>query len=187
MTTSEGTTTTDRQSIADVFATFYEDLYRCRSTDTNAAAHTSIPRRHLPDIPPFSMKEIKLAIKQLRNGKCRDTTGLMAEMLKAGGPTLHTHLQQLYNDALSPTATPPAQWKQTIISVIYKSGDPQLPNNYRPIAIIPLLYKLFARLLYNRLAPILDTYQTPDQAGFRHDYSTDDHLFTTTILQEKAR
>ena len=70
--------------------------------------------------------------------------------------------------------------------MIYKSGDPSLPSNYRPIAIIPLLYKLFARLLYNRLAPLLDAHQTPDQAGFRHDFSTDDHLFATRILGEQS-
>ena len=78
------------------------------------------------------------------------------------------------------------QCHTTTISVIFKSGDSQLPSNYRPIAIIPLLYKLFARLLYNRLEPLLDNHQTPDQAGFRHDYSTDDHLFTSTILHERS-
>ena len=88
---------------------------------------------------------------------------------------------------LLPNATPPAEWKYTTISVIFKSGDPQLPNNYRPISIIPLLYKLFARLLYNRLEPLLDKHQTPDQAGFRRNYSTDDHLFTTTIVHERSQ
>ena len=52
--------------------------------------------------------------------------------------------------------------------------------------IIPLLYKLYARLLYNRLEPLLDQHQTPDQAGFRHNYCTVDHLYTTTILQAQS-
>ena len=185
MITQEGTATTDRQSIADVFATFYEELYQRRPTDNNINNADDHQCNH-QTIPQFSLQEVTSAINQLRNGKCKDTTGLLAEMIKNGGPTLHTHLQQLYNDVISPTNTPPAQWKQTTISVLYKSGDPQLPNNYRPIAIIPLLYKLFARLLYNRLVPILDSHQTPDQAGFRHNYSTDDHLFTTAILHEKS-
>ena len=37
---------------------------------------------------------------------------------------------------------------------------------------------MFARLLYNRLEPILDQEQPPQQAGFRRKFSTDDHLFT---------
>ena len=148
MTTCEGTTTTDRQSIADVFATFYEDLYRCRPTDETADNTINHSHDHVQDIPPFSFEEISDAINQLRNGKCKDTTGLIAEMLKAGGPLLHSQLQQLYNDVIAQDNVPPSQWRQTTISVIYKSGDPQLPNNYRPIAIIPLLYKLLAQLLY---------------------------------------
>ena len=188
MTTSTNTTTTDRQSIADVFATFYEELYRRRpqESDANTITNTIDNNAH-DDIPPFSLQEIDKAIHQLRSGKCKDTNGLIAEMLKTGGPTLRSHLQRLYNDVLSPNAAPPAQWKYTSISVIFKSGDAQLPNNYRPIAIIPLLYKLFARLLYNRLEPHLDAHQSHDQAGFRHNYSTDDHLFTTTILHERSQ
>ena len=185
MTTREGTTTTDRQSIADVFASFYEDLYECRSTEDTTTDVINPSRDQRQDIRPFSLEEVSIAINQLGNGRCKDTTFLIAEMLKAGGPTLHSQLQRLFNDVISPDATPPTQWKQTTISVIYKSGDPQLPSNYRPIAIIPVLYKLFARLLYNRLAPPLDAHQTPDQAGFRHGFNTDDHLFATTILHEQ--
>ena len=82
--------------------------------------------------------------------------------------------------------TPPQQWKQATVTVIHKSGDPKLPSNYRPISIIPLLYKLFSKILYNRLEPILDAHQTPDQAGSRHDYSTEGHLYTMTLLHEKS-
>ena len=185
MTTSANETTTNRQSIADVFATFYEDLYRHRPT-TGSNIHFDHNNNNGDVIDPFSTQELDKAINQLRSGKCRDTTGLLAEMLKNRGHTLRSHLLQLFNDVLSPNATPPAEWKHTTISVIFKSGDAQLPNNYRPIAIIPLLYKLFARLLYNRLEPHLDKYQPPDQAGFRHNYSTDDHLFTTTIIHERS-
>ena len=73
-----------------------------------------------------------------------------------------------------------------MIKVLYKSGNPQLPQNYRPIATIPMLYKFFSRLIYNRLEPTLDQQQSKDQAGFRRHRSTTDHLFTCTIMQEIA-
>ena len=95
-------------------------------------------------------------------------------------------LLDLYNNIASPTAPTPSCWKNTVIKVIHKSGSSQLPHNYRPIATIPLLYKLFSRLLYNRLHPILDPQQSSDQAGFRPHRSTCDHLFTITQVHEMA-
>eukprot|EP00959_Pyramimonas_sp_CCMP1952_P268714 5618338-Pyramimonas_sp.AAC.1 len=57
---------------------------------------------------------------------------------------------------------------------------------YRPITIIPVLYKLFARLVHSRLCPVLDEHQSADQAGFRIGVGTAHHLFAVTALQEKC-
>ena len=187
MVDASGANISDRQEIADVFASFYADLYRRRHHDDQFPTPTNADEGMCDDtIQLFTEQELDKAISQLRNGRCRDTTGLIAEMLKEGGPTLRTHLLCLYNDVVKADAPPPHDWKHTTISVIHKSGDTKLPNNYRPISIIPLLYKLFARLLYNRLESQLDSQQTPDQAGFRRTYSTADHLFTTSIIYERC-
>ena len=39
--------------------------------------------------------------------------------------------------------------------VIHKTGDREDPGNYRPICGLPILYKIFATVLYARLAPSL--------------------------------
>ena len=132
------------------------------------------------------MEELIKEIKKLKSGKCKDGSGLIAEMIKAGGDLLASILLDMYNEVIKPDATIPDAWKRSIISVVFKSGDAELPQNYRPITIIPLLYKLFSRLLYSLLAPILDKAQPPDQAGFRPGYSTVDHLFTFGVLNEKS-
>eukprot|EP00973_Karenia_brevis_P050366 6990483-Karenia_brevis.AAC.1 len=107
-------------------------------------------------------------------------------MIKLGGARVVEVLLDLFNEVLS-SRSPPQKWKESVISVIHKSGDERLPKNYRPITIIPVLYKLFARLLYRRLLPILDKAQCEDQAGFRKGYNTADHLLTFSILAEKSR
>jgi hypothetical protein len=48
------------------------------------------------------------------------------------------------------------------------------------------MYKLFARLLYNRISIGLLSQQSPDQAGFRPGYCTDDNMFTVMQILEKA-
>ena len=196
MTSEAGEATADRQSVADVLAAVYEDLYRRRddqnATSNDLSSNNRTPKLTSPNdggttnIPPITDKELDKALDGLKNRRCRDTNGLGAEMLKSGGQTLRQHLLRLYNEILQPHASPPQQWKQTTMTVIHKPGDPKPPCNHRPISIVPLLYKLLSEILYNRLAPLLDTHQTPDQAGFRHDYSTEDHLYTMTLLQEKS-
>ena len=180
MADSAGSLRTDRKAIADIFADFYEVLY-----SSHHEAET-IGIMHTDPVPPFTMAELTDALKRLKNRKCADTAGIRAEMLKMGGEYLLTKLLELYNMILTGNMQPPSSWKHSVISVIYKSGDATQPQNYRPICIIPVLYKVFAKLMYKRLYPILDKAQCRDQAGFRNKYSTVDHLFVFTMLQEKS-
>ena len=174
-------------TIADIFATFYEELYTSTRSESDRPAQNET---HNDDeritIPPFTMQELERELKNLKSGKASDQKGIIAEMVKINSHELRLVLLDLYNAILTPTTTPPATWKQSMITVLYKSGDASLPQNYRPICTIPLLYKLFARLLYGRLAPTLEKKQPAEQAGFRHDYNTEDHLFTFALLEEKA-
>ena len=55
-----------------------------------------------------------------------------------------------------------------------KSGDLKDPSNWRPIAILPILYKIFSRLLYHRLKVFLDPEQSDDQYGFQKDKRIED-------------
>eukprot|EP00959_Pyramimonas_sp_CCMP1952_P065030 1357820-Pyramimonas_sp.AAC.1 len=105
-------------------------------------------------------------------------------MLKAGGDALKRVMLDTFNHVLRPDSPAPSSWKHTVIKVLHKSSDPMRPENYRPIATTPVHYKLFSKLLSNRLCVQLDCQQSPGQAGFRPNRSTTDHLFTTAVLIE---
>ena len=62
----------------------------------------------------------------------------------------------MFSDILSGTAEPPASWSTSKLRIIFKKGDMQLPQNYRPISIIPVLAKLFSTILYGRLEALVD-------------------------------
>ena len=180
MVDKNGDCQTSRKAIADIFADFYEQLYSAtQQTAKTDSAETST-------LIPFTLSELTQALRSLKSNRCADTAGIRAEMLKKGGKHLLETLLELYNVILSGSMELPASWKHSVISVIHKSGDVTQPQNYRPISIIPMLYKLFSKLLYRRLYPILDAAQSRDQAGFRSDYSTIDHMFVFTMLQEKS-
>ena len=178
MVATNGQNVYDRQSIADVFANFYEQLYE-DNHKTKSAISDSVE-----SIEDFTSKELSDALRQLKTGKAPDANNICAEMLKSGGSKLREVVLICFNGIIKPSGETPQEWHKTLIKVLHKSGDTRLPQNYRPIATIPLLYKLFSRILYNRLEPILDAEQSSDQAGFRKHRSTVDHLFTTVLVQE---
>ena len=87
---------------------------------------------------------------------------------------------------MKPETAVPGYWKIYLIRVLFKKGDDRLPENYRPICIIPIMYKFFSRILTRRIKKQIYKDQSIDQAGFRPGFSCDDHLFTLSILTEKC-
>ena len=107
-------------------------------------------------------------------------------MLKDGSDQSLDLVLDIVNDVLMLRGMPPSAWKQTKLIVIFKKGDPELPKNYQPIAILPILYKLFRRMFCNRLVDYVMRHQSVDQAAYRKGFSTENHLLTVTMLTERS-
>ena len=75
-------------------------------------------------------------------------------------------------------------WCMGYITPIYKSGDPKDPGNYRGITLLSCLGKLFTSVINNRLTAFVkqNNIVGPEQAGFKKDHSTIDHIFTLKML-----
>ena len=73
-----------------------------------------------------------------------------------------------------------------ICPIYIKSGARDDPDNYRGIALLSCLGKLFTCCLNTRLYNYIEHMQIlgNEQAGFRTGYSTTDHIFTLHTLIE---
>ena len=60
------------------------------------------------------------------------------------------------------------------VSPIFKKGDSQLFDNYRPISVLPIFGKFFEKVLYNRLYSFFMSKNViyNKQFGFRKNHST---------------
>ena len=60
----------------------------------------------------------------------------------------------------------------------FKAHDPFMLNNYRPISILPIISKIFERLVYKRITKFLNKFKICNnyQFGFRENHSTDSAL-----------
>ena len=176
--TADGKLVTDRCEVADTFAAFYESLY---SKVNRAPGDTTIkPKIDRSNIHKISKEEVQTQLKTMRKNKCADEAGLVKEALDYGGIELAEELADIFNQILFRTSAIPQSWRMSKISILFKKGDRRLPENYRPICIIPIIYKLFSRVLLKRIGSGLDQAQSRDQAGFRPHFGCDDHIFITS-------
>ncbi len=68
----------------------------------------------------------------------------------------------------------PNSWKLASVTPLFKSGDTDSCDNYRPISVLPTLGKCLERLIYNQCIAYMNTNHllTDCQAGFRERHST---------------
>ena len=59
-------------------------------------------------------------------------------------------------------------------------------DEFRPIALLTICFKVHACLLNSQVRKDLDKRQPPSQAGFRKGYSVDHHLLALTLLLERV-
>ena len=80
----------------------------------------------------------------------------------------------------------PDDWCMGYITPIFKSGDDKDPGNYRGITLLSCMGKLFMCLsvVNSRLNEFVRKYNIvgAEQAGFKKDHSTIDHIFTLKSL-----
>ena len=78
----------------------------------------------------------------------------------------------------------PYQLKLARVVAIFKSEDRTLVNNYRPVSVLPVLSKLYERVMYNRLIFFINKHKLlyNFQFGFREEHGTDIAL---TVLIDK--
>lgn len=78
----------------------------------------------------------------------------------------------------------PNSWGDTILKMIFKKGDKADPANYRPIALMKCILKIFMQILTERLGGWLESgaFLPEWQAGFRKNRSCLGNIFSLNAL-----
>ena len=97
---------------------------------------------------PFSIEELQIALKDLKNNKTSSFDKITNEILKVSGLVYKGAFLHLFN-SISKTSFYPSLWKKDILSPIHKSDEKDDPNNFRGISLSSCLGKLFTKMLTN--------------------------------------
>jgi len=109
-----------------------------------------------------------------------------SKFLKIANCIVSEWLSKFFNKCMT-TGEFPESWKIAHITPIPKLRSPSSSSEYRPISVLPVLPKLFEKVLYHRVYSYLTEHNLIDirQHGFRENHSTE--LAITTIYDELRR
>lgn len=172
--------TQNRTEIQKIATKFYKKLYSAPNQNAYVLPDTNrVEARAIID-----ESEVIKGIKSLKSEKSPGPDGISNEVIKTGCEYLAKPLTLLFNQILNSSYTP-RQWSESDIILLYKKGDPNNISNYRPISLLPSIYKLFSSIIEKKIKESTEKYQPIEQAGFRRGFSTVDHIHSLEMLIEK--
>ena len=104
-------------------------------------------------------------------------------MLKSAATIIAPSIAEFINYSFSKSVFP-QRWKTAKVLPLFKGGDLENVNNYRPISVLPVLFKVIERHVHDILYSCLsdNTLIYPKQYGFRKRHGTETAL--TEIIDE---
>ncbi|KAH7352701.1 hypothetical protein KP509_19G059100 [Ceratopteris richardii] len=159
------------------FTSIHESLKYTPSTldfNTAAACEKSI-----------SEEEVCMALQSLKNGKAPGIDGITKEFVITFWPSLKGLILEVCNEIWRDQRMP-YSFKLGKIKLIPKLEVPKCIKDWRPITMMSIIYKIFAKTFALRLKCIIHKVVHPSQIGFVHQRSIYDNIFLTQMLLEHA-
>ena len=173
------------------FYEFFTKLYQKPASRSRIFEQSTISNHNLDTSQrtnilnkPITRNEIDKCIKNLKKGKSSSLDLIMNEMLQSLNNTGVNALLKTFNHCLLTGKYP---WHSSVITPLYKSGNPYSPDNYRCICVGSCLGKLFSSILLDRLLLFKELYcpDPKEQLGFQKGAQTNDHILTLKTVIDK--
>ncbi len=106
-----------------------------------------------------------------------DLDGISTNLIKTIATEISVPLAHVFNLSLT-TVVFPSRLKTSRIVPIFKSGDPEICDNYRPILLLSFLSKILEKMVSIQLVNHLDRNNLlyENQFGFQRGKSTEHYL-----------
>jgi hypothetical protein len=111
---------------------------------------------------PITQEERRASITKGGKHKATGPGGISAEFFKVHYDTIKEDLLEVVNHMFLMQRIVQGQ-KQGTIVCLPKQQHPDTPEDFRPITLLNVEYKLLARILETRLAPLLEDFVSPFQ------------------------
>ena len=179
----------DSSERADTMAIYLEKVQwavrPCATIPDRPALGLDLP----VDLGPIKKREVLRAAKKLKYGRACGTDGVPGELWRAiaGEDTEVASWAVEFCQRCWSTKEVPTAWHTARVAAIHKKGDESKCENYRPISLLQIGYKLFASIMLARLMDAgSDQRIWTSQYGFRPHKGTSDAILIARRVIEDA-
>ncbi len=172
--TPSGTVETDDEVLHELHS-FYEELYSEHNCHSDVEITDFLSELDLLTIDPIEQEaalsgivsevEVVEAIGKLKVGKSSGPDGLIPEFYKHFAPILASLLASCFNSAMERNLLP-VSMRCAIITLLFKKGLRQRVENYHPISLTNMDYKILAYILVAHLKTCVDNLIHPSQTAY---------------------
>lgn len=175
----DGTDTTDSLTIANCFGVHFSESVKNQigdhflSQDFPSCTTCDLMQNTI-FCEPVTHMEVIAVVKNLKNTSSCGPDGVLVRVLKSVIHSIAVPLSSLINVSFN-TGKFPEILKTGKVTAIFKSGDMNDCNNYRPISVLSCFSKILEKLMYARLFSFLcrNNILSNCQHGFRPQRSTE--------------
>ncbi len=130
---------------------------------------------------PVDTNTVILAVKDLKQTNSVGSDDIQLKFVKDALYIIAFYLTCIINTSLV-TGVFPTAWKHAIVVPVYKNGDAENVNNYRPISLLPIISKILEKIVASQLMYYLEKKNllSNNQHGFRPKLSTETALTVVT-------
>jgi hypothetical protein len=137
-------------------------------------------------IDAIILDELKNTLKNLKNQKAPGLDKINVELIKYGGLILELQLLHLINECWNKHQIP-LDWNTAEVISLFKKGDCNKCANYRGISLLNSTYKVYSKIIDERVKSIAEALLKEEQSDFRKGRSCNDNIFIVKRMIEKRR
>ena len=163
--TSERTSTVDNFEKTELFNKFFTSVYNTEGQISLKPEYEKSTTNYIR----LNETEIKETLSKLDTKKACGPDNIGNIILK-NLPALAKSLLMLFQTCIN-KGNFPSYWKQSEVTPIHKENDKADVSNYRPISLLTNVSKVFERVLFNHLYPLIEDQLDDRQFGFRQKRS----------------
>lgn len=176
-------------------AKFIYDHFKCQYSSTIAGAQVldlSVIPSIIDDhdnyglLKPVSEEEVLVALTSIHGDKSLGPDGFPAAFYKKYWSSIKSTFMDAVQYFFS-GGTLPRQWKSTFLVLIFKIKNPYTINDFRPISLCNISYKIISKIIVNRLKPLLQKIISAEQGTFLSGRCINDNVLLAQEILHSMR